>query len=62
MRGLQPAYTDAELHTLIRGMPDERLRENYKHAATHPGTDPRSWDKLLLAEIVRRGLAAERSS
>lgn len=43
--------TDAEIDAAVRAMPDERLAENYRHAAKHPGTE---WHRLLSAEIGRR--------
>lgn len=52
-------YSDDEIYGIVQAMPDERLRENYAKAIENPGTDARSWDKLLGAEMRKRGLALE---
>jgi hypothetical protein len=43
-----------EIDELVRGYTEERLRENYAHAAIHPGTE---WERILRAEMRRRGLS-----
>jgi len=52
--------TDAErLDALMRGLTDYRLLLNYDKASECPGTE---WHQTLLAEMHRRGLAAEEQS
>lgn len=45
-----------EIDVLVRSYTNEQLLVNYREATKNPGTSAESWDKLLAAEVARRGL------
>ena len=53
--GTLPYLTPAEVDALVLGYSDEKLADVAASASEQPGTE---WDRLLSAEMRRRGLTA----